>query len=549
MKRNLFLLFALLLLSLQSFAQVAGSSFEMYVIKYRFGPRSLDYFQSKNIEVTNYLSHSSIEQTLNVNKVDETKVRQALAKLFPYSTSGGKLILNWERPGVFKALRDYPNTDSRYKYAEGEWRRLISIVRDMRPNVKIGIYGITFKGWKDSTVGYYNPQGKYDALLSLVDFLAPSVYIQFADEEVGHERNLQYIRDNMDAALDCGRRLNKPVYPFLWSRIHDTNQTYGYELIQTDVFAQYVKLLSTYSYNGYKAKGFYWWESGDKTANLSQVNGINNWAKGMVTNYDTYDALMVKYAAAVVKTLSGSTTTTEPEPAPAPTPTTDGNSFTLVNADTDTDIKTLTSGATINLAALPTKHLNIRYNSGSSAGSIVFRLSGAQSKSRTESGAPYALAGDSNGDYYSWTPAVGSYTLKATPYSLKGGSGTAGTTLSVNFTVVSNTSSSIGVTSIASNATAISSTSESSLSTDVLTVYPVPATIVLYVDLGQETGEGDVTLELKDFNGKTVLTQKQNTTTSGRKAEIDISGVQEGVYILVVTSSTGRATKRVVIDR
>jgi len=678
MKRNLFLLFALLLVSVQSFGQVAGSSFEMYVMRWRFGPKALDYFQTKNIEVTNYLAPQFIQQNRNHSRVDAAKVKRTLEDIFRNPNSDGKLVLNWEDNTVFKGLRDNRVTDSRYKYAEAEWRKLISIIRATRPNVKIGIYGIPFKAWTEKGVDQYNPQGKYDGLLSLVDFLAPSVYIQFADEEVGHERNLKYIGDIMDSALDYGKRLRKPVYPFLWGRVHNTNPKYGNELIQINVFAKYVKFISTHSYNGYKATGFYWWESADKSANLSEVDGINNWARGLVTDYASYDALMVKYATAVVKTLAGTTTAPAPDPTPDPTPEpepepiTEGESFTLVNADTEKDIQTLASGATINLSTLPTRNLNIRYNSSTKVGSVVFRLSGETSKSTTESGAPYALFGDNNSDYNGWTPSVGSYTLKATPYSenggdgtasssttinftvvndseeknqpttngesftlinadteedimtlasgatinlaalptknlnirynsstevgsvvlslsgeqsmkvtesgapyafednngnykgwsfatgsytLKatpytenGGDGTAGSTLTINFTVVDNANSSIAVTSTASNSTAGSATGENNLSADGLTVYPIPATTVLYMELGEEAGGGVATIELQDFNGQTVLTKKMDTATDGRKAELDVSGIKEGMYVLAVTSSAGRTTKRVVIE-
>jgi len=65
-------------------------------------------------------------------------------------------------------------------------------------------------------------------------------------------------------------------------------------------------------------------------------------------------------------------------------------------------------------------------------GSVQFNLNGTK---RTENVAPYAWWGDTNGDYNAWTPAAGSYTLTGTPYSQSGASGTAGTPLTVHFTV------------------------------------------------------------------------------------------------------------------
>ena len=113
-------------------------------------------------------------------------------------------------------------------------------------------------------------------------------------------------------------------------------------------------------------------------------------------------------------------------------------SFTLVDADaaTDVDIQPLVNGAVLNLATLPTRNLNIRANANpATTGSVVFALSGAQTQNQTESVAPYALFSDVNGDYNAWTPPVGNYTLRATPYSGAGGTGTAGAALSISFSV------------------------------------------------------------------------------------------------------------------
>jgi transcriptional regulator CtsR len=111
------------------------------------------------------------------------------------------------------------------------------------------------------------------------------------------------------------------------------------------------------------------------------------------------------------------------------------SSFTLVNADTDADIGPLANGATLNLATLPTRNLNVRANTSPAAvGSVKFGYDGNASY-RIESTAPYALEGDTSGNYNAWTPAVGSHTLVATPYTESAGAGTAGTPLTVSFTV------------------------------------------------------------------------------------------------------------------
>ena len=115
------------------------------------------------------------------------------------------------------------------------------------------------------------------------------------------------------------------------------------------------------------------------------------------------------------------------------------SSYTLVNASTNTDIMALPAGATttLNLATLPTRNLNIRANtSPATVGSVVFALTGTQTRNQTENVIPYALFSDNNGAYNPWTPAVGNYSLTARPYTGGSGSGTAGTALSISFSVI-----------------------------------------------------------------------------------------------------------------
>ncbi|ADI14251.1 PQQ-dependent sugar dehydrogenase [Truepera radiovictrix] len=113
------------------------------------------------------------------------------------------------------------------------------------------------------------------------------------------------------------------------------------------------------------------------------------------------------------------------------------SSFTLINADTNRPIAgydPIPDGATLDLAALPTRRLNVRANTTPArVGSVRFFLNG--SLYRTENGAPYALASDTRGDYHPWTPARGTYTLRAVPYSGSSGGGAAGTAGTVRFTV------------------------------------------------------------------------------------------------------------------
>ncbi|MEM6802675.1 MAG: T9SS type A sorting domain-containing protein [Bacteroidota bacterium] len=111
------------------------------------------------------------------------------------------------------------------------------------------------------------------------------------------------------------------------------------------------------------------------------------------------------------------------------------NGFTLIDARADSDIQPLNDGDVLILNQLP-RQLNVRADVfGSGIGSVVFKLNGH--RVRVENFAPYALAGDRNGDYFGLSNIhPGTYTLMATPYSRRGARGTAGSPMMVTFTIV-----------------------------------------------------------------------------------------------------------------
>lgn len=114
--------------------------------------------------------------------------------------------------------------------------------------------------------------------------------------------------------------------------------------------------------------------------------------------------------------------------------------FTLINTASNQPIPgfdPIQNGAIIDLDALPTSQLSIRANTNpSTVGSVIFDLSGAQSRTEIDNNSPYALFGDNNGNFEAWipTPQKGqNYTLTATPFSEANGSGQAGEDLTISF--------------------------------------------------------------------------------------------------------------------
>lgn len=118
--------------------------------------------------------------------------------------------------------------------------------------------------------------------------------------------------------------------------------------------------------------------------------------------------------------------------APAPPPTV--ARLVLVDADTDGDLGPLEEGATVDLGTTP--RISVRAETVPAVvGSVRFALDGDPAF-RTESEAPYSLAGDTDGDFAPWAATPGSHTLGATAFPEAGARGEAGAPLEVTFTVV-----------------------------------------------------------------------------------------------------------------
>ncbi len=111
--------------------------------------------------------------------------------------------------------------------------------------------------------------------------------------------------------------------------------------------------------------------------------------------------------------------------------------FTLYDADADQPIGPLVDGAVLDLADFPLgTNFNIEATVGSvPVGSVVFDFNG-DPNFRTESKAPFALGGDSNGNFRALDLPLGVNTLNATPFTLSGGNGESGLANAISFEVI-----------------------------------------------------------------------------------------------------------------
>ncbi len=218
----------------------------------------------------------------------------------------------------------------------------------------------------------------------------------------------------------------------------------------------------------------------------------------------------------------------------------------LVDANSNAVVQVLQDGESYSLAALMTDFMSVEATANTETESVVLTISGPLNNTRTESVPPYALFGDSGGNFTGETFAPGNYTVTATPYSGNGGTGTAGPVVAISFELTSGTMQSIIHTS--------DSWSETSAVNDrrgeEISVYPNPASTVLYVDLADFAGSRG---ELVIFNdlGQLVWQDKFDEVDP---APLEVNLLDDrfgdGLFLLVFRPSEGKSvSKRFIVNR
>jgi hypothetical protein len=219
--------------------------------------------------------------------------------------------------------------------------------------------------------------------------------------------------------------------------------------------------------------------------------------------------------ASVAVTLSGIGESLEPQAV---------TSFTLINADTNEDYDLLEDGMTYLMNELPLA-ITVRANTDPVVvGSVRFGLN-EENNYAMESIAPYAIAGDDNGDYNEWPVAPGTYTLTATPYSGAGGTGMEGTAFTVTFTL--------------EEATTAGEESATPTASEILPNAPNPFRDRTVIEF-QLAESGPVTLEVYDVRGVRVATLVDDNLAVGiHSISFDASGLASGLYICrLITTHT-----------
>ena len=175
--------------------------------------------------------------------------------------------------------------------------------------------------------------------------------------------------------------------------------------------------------------------------------------------------------------------------------------------------------------------------------SVVFRLNG--NSYRIENAAPYALAGDASGSYYQLNLSSGNYHLVATPWSGLNGTGAAGISYEIWFTVTTGSSRSCITNNNNNNyGFKMGGTEEDKVDYEI-SVFPNPnrGEFNVKFDLPEA---GDVRVALYDFSGKLIYEDRKLSFSGNYLQRVDIQSQAMGVYLLAVTINDKIKTEKIV---
>lgn len=232
---------------------VRAQKFTIYFQKDRY---NLELIEELNYGYYQFIGYAYVDR-YKKNIIDHEAVKKRVLELYPDRDATGFLSLDIENKLYFD-LRD--KSPSVRKAAVNEFIKIVDVLKKLRPNVKIGVYGIPLKFNYD----FQKRQNHFDdlkPLLKRVDYLSPDIYFSFSEKEQNDERFLRNLEDNLTLFMDYATRVNKPLYPYVWYLVHPYNKKFGGKPISDERMTLLLDKIKNFRYKGQRIPGVLWWES------------------------------------------------------------------------------------------------------------------------------------------------------------------------------------------------------------------------------------------------------------------------------------------------
>ncbi|MBB4120080.1 hypothetical protein GGR32_002392 [Mesonia hippocampi] len=227
------------------------------------------YSQEVSLKMDNYYFFGSyyIDPTKK-GIIDLKTLEKGILKVIKDLNYSGYVVLNIENK-VYQELRSNSMNHKNYHHNIRMMVGAVELVKELRPKAKVMIYNIPFRFISENHKKYSDFDKLYP-LLRAVDVFAPSLYLHHDEKEKKPHFFSTYIKNNLDLSFEYAEKLNKKVYPFVWYKIHPSNKNYGGNIISSNQYSEYLKLIKNYRYKNERVEKVIYWEPANETIDINQ---------------------------------------------------------------------------------------------------------------------------------------------------------------------------------------------------------------------------------------------------------------------------------------
>lgn len=240
----------------------------IYVINSRYNEQLNDLIKTSDIDFREIkiLVNYQLVNSNNSNVVDYNRVEMWINKLFPNENDEGVLCVDLENK-YYEDLKGNNITrakmvgSSEFDEAINEFVKLAKFIKQKRPNIKMGFYGMPFKLFEKSELRESAHQN-LDPILEVTDIIFPSYYLPYPAKTKGIEANYEFLKTNLDQTFSYADRLNKPVITLFWYLVYSPDRNLRFERIPRNEMSKYIEYIENYkSPQGSGTFGLFWWDT------------------------------------------------------------------------------------------------------------------------------------------------------------------------------------------------------------------------------------------------------------------------------------------------
>ncbi len=225
-------------------------------------------------------------------QVDKEKIKQHFDKILPNPNIEVLLVLDIEGEKMKKL--EHPKNEIEFDLVLSYYIDIYRFAKKLRPKATIGFYGFPWRDYWNRTEQWKSKNNKLTPLIKEVDAVFPSLYDFYQDDkDVNKSREDAYITDNVVESLRLAQRFDKPVFPFIWHRYHNSNKKRGLQFISLEEFQNSVQTICEAEFKGNKVNGIVWWSSERYFYNITERGKANK--RNPEDFYDYSNGTSLKY--------------------------------------------------------------------------------------------------------------------------------------------------------------------------------------------------------------------------------------------------------------